>query len=101
MCTHSLSALFGYYFGELYISVQQVYENVVGFRLLSMVWGTGVSGFGVVHLLYNALRDLPGKCNLYTHSISALLAYYFGELYGSVQQVYENAVGCTLLQTVW
>ena len=85
----------------MYRSVQQVYENAVGFRLYSMVWQTAVSGLGVVHLLYNALQDLTGRCNLCTHSLSALFAYYFGELYRSVQQVYENAVGCRLLQTVW
>ena len=100
MCTYRLSALFGFYFEELYISVQQVYENVVGFRLLSMVWGTGVSGFGVVHLLYNALRDLPSRCNLCTHSLRALFRYYFGELYRFVQQVYDNVVGFRLLSMV-
>ena len=59
-----------------------------------------VSGLGVVHLVYNALRDLPGRYNLCTHSLSALFGSYFGELYRSVQQVYENSVRCRLLCTV-
>ena len=53
LCAHSLSALFGYYIGKLYRSVQQVYENAVGFRLFSTVWSTAMRGLGVVHLLYN------------------------------------------------
>ena len=59
-----------------------------------------MSGLGVIYLLYNALRDLPGRYNLCTHSLSALFGYYFRELYRSVQQVYENAVACRLLHTV-
>ena len=90
--THSLSVLFGSYFEELYRSVRQMHENAVGFRLLSMVWRTDVSGLGVVHLLYNALRDLPGRYNLCTYILSALFGCYFTELYRSVRQVYENAV---------
>ena len=44
LCTHSLSVLFGYHFGELCISVQQVYENAVGFRFLSTVRLTAMRG---------------------------------------------------------
>ena len=58
-------------------------------------------GLGVVHPVYYALRDLLGRYNLCTHNLSALFVYYFGELYISVQQVYENAVGFRLLSTVW
>ena len=101
LCTHNLSALFGYYFGELYISVQQVYENPVGFRLLSTVWCITVGGLGVVHLLYNALRDLPCRYSLCTQSLSAVFGSYFWELYRSAQHVYENSVGSRLLYTVW
>ena len=36
LCTHSLSALFGSEFGELYRYVQKVYENAVHCRLLYM-----------------------------------------------------------------
>ena len=57
LCTHSLSELFGSYFGELYRYVQKVYENAVHCRLLYMVGCTAVSGLGVVQLVYNALRD--------------------------------------------
>ena len=100
LCTHSLSATFGSYFGELYRSVQQVYENGVGFRLFSMVLRTDVNGLGVVHLLYSPLQDLPGRYNLCTHCLSALFGSYFGELYTSVQHVYKNAVGFRLMSTV-
>ena len=81
LCTHRLSALFGYYFWELYSSVQQGYENAVGCRLLHTVWCTAVSGLVVVHVFYKVLQDLPGRYNLCTHSLSALFGYYFGELY--------------------
>ena len=66
-----------------------------------MVLCTAVSGLGVVNLLYNVLRDLPGRYNLCTRSLSALFGYYLGELYRSVQQVYENVVGFKLLSIVW
>ena len=59
-----------------------------------------MSGLEDVNLLYNVLRDLPGRCNLCTHSLSALFGYYLGELYISVQQVYENVVGFRLLSMV-
>ena len=60
-----------------------------------------MSGLGVVHMVYNALRDLPDRHNLCTHSLSVLFGYYFGELYRSVQQVFENVVGFRLLYIVW
>ena len=101
LCTHNLSALYGYHFGELYISVQQVYEDAVGIRLLSTVWCTTVGGLGFVHLFYNALRDIPGSNTVCKHSLSAMFGSYFGELYRSIQQVYENGVGSRLLSTVW
>ena len=34
------------------------------------------------------------RYNVYTHSISALFGSYCGELYRSVQQVYENTARC-------
>ena len=40
-----------------------------------------MSGLEVVHPVYNALPDLPGRCNLCTHNLSTLFGYYFGELY--------------------
>ena len=36
-CSHSVSELFGFEFGELYRYVQKVYENAVHCRLLYMV----------------------------------------------------------------
>ena len=60
-----------------------------------------MSSLGVVHLMYNTLKDFPDRYNLRTHSLSALFGYYFGKLYRSVQQVYENVVGFRLLSMVW
>ena len=59
-----------------------------------------MSGLIVVDPMYNELRDLPDRCNLCIHNLSALFGYYFGELYISVQQVYENGVGFRLLSMV-
>ena len=59
-----------------------------------------MSGLVVVHVLYNAIRDLPGRYNLCTHSLSALFGYYLGELCRSVQRVYKNVVGFRLLSMV-
>ena len=60
-----------------------------------------MSDLGVIHLVCNTLRDLPGRHNFCTHSLSALFGYYFGELHISVQQVYENIVGFRLISMVW
>ena len=60
-----------------------------------------MTGLAFVHLVYNILRYLPGRHNLYTHSLSVLFECYFGELYRSVQQEYENVVGFRLLSMVW
>ena len=85
----------------MYRSEQQWYENAVRFRLLSAVWCTTVGSIGVVHLLHYALQYLPGRYNLCAHSLSVLFGSYFGELYRSVQQVYENVVSFRLLSMVW
>ena len=55
-----------------------------------------MSGFGVVHLVYNALPDVPGRYSYCTHSLSELFGSEFGELYRYVQKVYENAIRCRL-----
>ena len=56
-----------------------------------------MSGLGVVQLVYNALRDLPGFC---THSLSELFGSEFAELDRYVQKVNENAVHCRMLYMV-
>ena len=94
MCLHSLSELFGSEFGELYRYVQKVYENAVPCRLFAMDWETPASNIGLVHLLYEALRDLPVRFYLCTHSLSKLFGAQFVQLYRTVQQLYENAVHC-------
>ena len=91
-CLHSLSKLFGSKFGEMYRYVQNVYKSSVHCRLFSMAWGGPASNIGLVHLLYEALRDLPVRYYLCTHSLSELFGSDFGELYRYVQKVYENAV---------
>ena len=65
-----------------------------------MVWGTAVSGVGVVDLVEIAVWYLPGRYNLCTHSLGALFEFCFWELYHSVQQVYENTVHCIELSMV-
>ena len=59
-----------------------------------------MSGLGVVQLVYNALRDVPGRYSLCTHSQSELLGADFGEQYRYVQKVYEIAVHLRLLYKV-
>ena len=80
--------------------MQKVYENAVHCRLLYMVGCTAASGLGVIHLVYNALPVVPGRHRVYTHSLSELFGSDFGELYRSVQKVYENAAPCRLLYMV-
>ena len=60
ICVHTISALFRSYFGELYGSVQQMYENTFHWRLLCTVYQTALSGLGVVHVVKIAVRYLPG-----------------------------------------
>ena len=45
-------------FTKLYRSLQGVYKNAVHFSLLSLTWWRAVSIFGLIHLVYNAVRDL-------------------------------------------
>ena len=52
---------------------------------------------GVIHLVYNVLRDFPGRYSLCTHRLSELFGSEFVELYRYVQKVYENDVHCRLL----
>ena len=92
LCTHSLSELFSSDFAQLYRYVQKVYESSVHCRLFAMDWGTPVSDIGLVHLLYEALRDLPVWYYLCTHSLSELFGSDFGQLYRTIQQVHKNAV---------
>ena len=48
-----------YEFREPYRSMKHVYEIAFCSRLLATTWCIPVSGVGYVHLVYNALRDLP------------------------------------------
>ena len=49
---------------ELYKTVQRVYKNALCARVLPMAWWTGMWVFWILHLVYKAVRDLPG----YVHS---------------------------------
>ena len=55
-----------------------------------------MSGLGVVHLLYNFLRDLPVWYRLYTYNLNTLFLSDSGEPYKSIQEVYENIFSCRL-----
>ena len=71
-------------------TVQQVYENTVRCRRSSRR-AKQLCCLGVVHLVYDALRYLPGSYSLLTHSMSALFGSYFGELFKPYSR-YENTV---------
>ena len=54
----SSSATTGLEVPDLYRAIQLVYQNAVCTRKLPVVQFTGISTFGIVHLLYNKLRVL-------------------------------------------
>ena len=60
-----------------------------------------MSGLGVIQLVYNAIRDVPDRYSLCTHSLSELLSSDFGQLYRYVQKVYESSVHCRLFAMDW
>ena len=55
-----------------------------------MDWGIPASDIGLIHLLYDSLRDLPVWYYLCTHSLSEPFGSGFGERYRYVQKVYER-----------
>ena len=57
-------------------------------------------GLGVVHLVYNALRDHQVRYSKCSHSLSELFGLECDELCRYVQKVYENAVHFRLLYMV-
>ena len=67
--------------GEAYGSVQWVYENSSRCRLITMDWETTANDFKLVHLMYEALQELPVCYYLRTHSLSELFTLDFRELY--------------------
>ena len=81
-CTQLIDTAYGsctvYQCRVIYRSIQHVYEIAVCCRLLATTWCSVVSGVGLVHLVYNALQDLPvcilfiytayGSCMLYEFS---------------------------------
>ena len=60
-----------------------------------------MSGVGLVHLVYNALRDLAVCIRFIYTAYGSCTLYQFREPYGSIQHVYEIAFLCRLLATTW
>ena len=60
-----------------------------------------MSGLGVVHVVYNALRDHPGRYTYCSHGRSELFGSEFREMYRYVQKVFENDVHCRLFAMDW
>ena len=90
-----------YQFNELYRSIQHVYEIAVCCWLLATTWCSAVSGVGLVHLVYNAIWDLPSCIQFINLAYGSCTLYQFRELYRSIQHVYEIAVSYRLLTTTW
>ena len=53
----------------------------------------------VVHLVYKEQRDLTVWYTFHIQTYRNCKSFDFGEVYRSVQQVYENAVSCRLFDT--
>ena len=90
-----------YQFMEPYRSIQHVYEIAFLCRLLATTWCIAVSGVGLLHLLYNALRDLSVCIQFIYTAYSCCTVYQFREPYRSIQHVYEIVVCCRLLAMTW
>ena len=73
-----------YQFRQLY---GHVYKIAVCCRLLAMTWSIAVTGVGFVHLVYNALRDLPVYIQYIYTAYSSCTVYQFNEPYRSIQHV--------------
>ena len=88
-----------YEFREPHRSLHRVYEIAVPFRLLAMTWCSAVTGCTLVHLMYNAPRDLP-VCIPFIYTVyGSCTASKFMEPYRSVQRVYEIAIHRRYLAT--
>ena len=100
LCTHSLTQLYLSDILKVYRYVQRVHKNSVQCRLFAINWGTAVIDIKLVHLVYEALRDLPIWYYLCTHILSVLFSSDFGKLYRFGQQVCKIPVHCRLSYTV-
>ena len=88
-----------YEFREPYRSIQHAYGIAVPCRFFTTAWCIAVTSVRLVHLVYNALRDLPVCIQfMYTAYVSCT-AYEFRVPYRSIQHVYEVVVRCRLLAT--
>ena len=87
-----------YQFREPYRSIQQVYEIVVCYRLLTTTWCIAVSGVEVIHLVYNALWHLTVCIQFIYTAYGSCTPYKFREPHRSLQRVYEIV---RFLATTW
>ena len=90
-----------YQFREPYGSIQHVYEIAVCCRLLATTWCIAVSGVGLVHIVYNAQRDLPVCIQFIYMAYGCCTVYKFTEPHRSLQRVYKIAVCFRFLTTTW
>ena len=74
---------------EPHRSLHRLYEIA---RLLATTWCIAMSGVGLIHLVYNALRDLPDYIQFIYTAYGTCMVYQFREPYGSIQHVYEIPV---------
>ena len=81
---------------ETHRSLQGLYEIS---RLLSTNWCIAVSGVGLIHLVYNALRDLPVYIQFIYTAYCSCTPYKFRDPHSSIQRVYEITISFTLLFT--
>ena len=88
-------------FSEPYTSIQHAYRIAVPCRLLATTWCIAVSGVGLVHLVYNTLRDLPVCIQYMYTAYGSYTAYEFREPHRSLHWVYEIAVPFRLLAITW
>ena len=90
---HAYGSYTPYEYRETHRPLQQVYETAVCFRLLDTTCSIAVSGVGLIHLVYNALQDLPVCIQFVYTAYGSCTAYLFNEP-RSIQHVSEIAVSC-------
>ena len=86
---------------ESHRSLQRVYKIAVCFRLLATTWCIAVSGGGLIHLVYNALQDLPVCIQFMYTAYICCTAYEFREPHRSLQRLYEIAGRFILPAMTW
>ena len=90
-----------YEFRDPHSSLQRVYEIAISFTMLITTWCIAVSGVGLVHLVYNAQRDIPVCIKFIYTAYGSCTPYVFMEPRRSLQRVYEIVVCFRLLAMTW